>query len=189
MNKKHKVETKRKKSLVRELAEIIIPALLLYLFIHIFLQTVQVDGESMFPNLHNGDYLIASKMSYKVSTPHRGDIVIFLPNNGDPRDYIKRVIAIPGDKLQINNAQVFINGKKLHEDYLNETWIWKTSWNNGTPTILGANQYFVMGDNRNNSTDSRIFGTQNKEQFLGNAWVRLWPLSNFEVFAPDSKIY
>jgi signal peptidase I len=138
--------------------------------------------------LQNNDFLIASKVSYKLHDPQRGDIIIFKPNNDASNDYIKRIIAGPNDRLKISKGQVFINGQRLKEDYLPEAWTWSDTWNNGNEDTVPADSYFVMGDNRNHSTDSRFLGYQKKDQFLGKAWVRIWPLSQFRVFSPDSQL-
>jgi signal peptidase I len=178
----------KSKSFIRDLIEVAVLALVLYFLIQFAVQTIHVQGPSMQNTLQNNDFLIASKVSYRLHEPQRGDIVIFKPNNEASNDYIKRIIAQPGDHLRITHAQVFINGKLLKEDYLPEPWTWSDTWNNGNEDVVPADSYFVMGDNRNHSTDSRFLGYQKKDQFLGKAWVRIWPLSSFAIFSPDSKL-
>jgi signal peptidase I len=136
--------------------------------------------------LQNNDFLVASKISYHLHDPQRGDIIVFKPSNDASHDYIKRIIAVPGDHLRIVHAQVFINGHQLKEDYLPEQWTWTDTWNSGNEDVVPPNSYFVMGDNRNHSTDSRFLGYQKKDQFLGKAWVRIWPLSGFRIFPSQS---
>jgi signal peptidase I len=178
----------KQKSFLRDLIEVVLLALVLYFLIQFAVQTIHVMGPSMQNTLENNDFLIASKISYKLHDPQRGDIIIFKPNNDASNDYIKRIIAAPGDRLKISHAQVFINGKRLNEDYLPEPWTWSDTWNNGQEDKVPADSYFVMGDNRNHSTDSRFLGYQRKDQFLGKAWVRIWPLSSFRLFTPDSQL-
>jgi signal peptidase I len=177
----------QQKSFLRDLVEIVVLALVLYIVITFAVQTVHVMGTSMVPTLGDNDFLIASKISYHIHDPQRGDIVIFKPTNelaagSGGKDYIKRIIGVPGDHLRIVHAQVFINGHLLKEPYLNEVWTWTDTYNGGQEFVLATGQYFVMGDNRNHSTDSRFLGPQNKDQFLGKAWVRIWPLSTFKIF-------
>jgi signal peptidase I len=181
-------QPQHQKSFLRDLVEIVVLALVLYFVITFAVQTVHVMGTSMVNTLHDNDFLIASKISYKLHDPQRGDIVIFKPTtelgpNG--RDYIKRIIGVPGDKLRISHAQVIVNGHQLKEPYLPEPWTWTDTYNQGQEFTLGKGEYFVMGDNRNHSTDSRFLGPQNKDQFLGKAWVRIWPLSSFQIFTDN----
>jgi signal peptidase I len=178
---------KKQKSFVRDLLEVVVLALALYIIINFAVQTIHVMGPSMENTLQNNDFLVASKISYHLHNPQRGDIVVFKPSNGSSSDYIKRIIAEPGDRLRIVHAEVFINGHKLKEDYLPEAWTWSDTWNQGNEDVVPAGSYFVMGDNRNHSTDSRVLGYQKKDQFLGKAWERIWPLSDFKVFHPQSN--
>jgi signal peptidase I len=177
----------KQKSFLRDLAEVVVLALVLYVLIQFAVQTIHVMGPSMENTLQNNDFLIASKLDYKLHDPQRGDIIVFKPNNEATNDYIKRIIAGPGDHLRVSHAQIFINGKQLKEGYLPEPWTWSDTWNNGNEDVVPADSYFVMGDNRNHSTDSRFLGYQKKDQFLGKAWVRIWPIGTFRVFTPDSS--
>jgi signal peptidase I len=172
----------KQKSFLRDLLEIVLLALVIYFVIMFLVQTVHVMGQSMEPTLNNNDFLIASKISYHLHAPERGDIVVFRPSTDPSHDYIKRVIGVPGDHLRISHAQIFINGHQLKESYLNEQWTWSDTWNNGTEDLVPADSFFLMGDNRNHSTDSRFLGYQKKDQFLGKAWVRVWPLSDLRIF-------
>ena len=176
------------KSFLRDLVEVVVLALALFIIIQFAVQTIHVMGPSMENTLQNNDFLIASKISYRIHDPQRGDIVIFKPSNEAVNDYIKRIIAVPGDRLKIAHAHVWINDKLLEEDYLPEPWTWQDTWNQGNEDTVPAGQYFVMGDNRNHSTDSRFLGYQDKNRFLGKAWVRIWPLSSLRYFPSDSKL-
>ena len=168
------------KSVLSELVEVGVLALVLYLAIQFVLQTVHVIGTSMVPSLQDGDYLIATKLEYRFGTPQRGDIVIMRDPYDPSKDFIKRVIALPEERLQIHDGVVTINGRRLEEPYLPASPVW-TSNNNwplpagATPQLVPANSYFVMGDNRNVSNDSRFFGPVRREKIEARAHIRIWP--------------
>jgi signal peptidase I len=168
-------------SLLRELVEVVVLAVILYFGISFAVQTVHVEGLSMFATLDDNDYLIANKIDYRLHSPQRGDIIILRPPTDNSKDFIKRVIALPGERLLISGGVVYINGHKLDEPYLPEAWVSYANWSPGGPdgTIVPPNQYFVMGDNRNRSQDSRIFGFIGRDRIDGRAWFRIWPLNNF----------
>ncbi len=167
----------RQKSFFRDTLEVVFLALALYLVIQYAVQTVHVLGSSMVGTLHDNDLLVASKISYKLHAPQRGDIIVFKPPNDDARDFIKRVIAIPGDSLRIVKGVVYINGEVLNEPYLPERWTYNNTWPaDGSAQVVPPNHYFVMGDNRNHSSDSRTFGFIELNSILGKAELRIWPL-------------
>jgi signal peptidase I len=168
-------------SLFRELAEVVVLAVILYFGISFAVQAVHVEGLSMWATLDDNDYLIANKVDYRLHNPQRGDIIILRPPTDNSKDFIKRVIALPGERLLIRSGVVYINQRKLDEPYLPEAWIAYTDWpsNNPNGQVMGANQYFVMGDNRNRSQDSRIFGPITRDRIDGRAWFRIWPLNHF----------
>jgi signal peptidase I len=168
-------------SLLREVFEVVVLAVILYFGISFAVQAVHVEGLSMYATLDNNDYLIANKIDYRLHAPQRGDIIILRPPTDNSKDFIKRVIALPGEKLLIRDGYVYINGHKLDEPYLPEAWTTFNNWpNDGTDgKVMGPNQYFVMGDNRNKSQDSRIFGPIGRDRIDGRAWFRIWPLANF----------
>lgn len=129
----------------------------------------------MEPNLHDGEYVLIDKISYLLHPPDRGDVVVFLPPNED-RDYIKRVIGLPGDTVEIKGGQVYVNGVALDEPYL------KYSTNSEMPArVVEEGRYFVMGDNRNNSSDSRSFGSITPQSIVGRAWLVYWPPSDWST--------
>jgi signal peptidase I len=166
-------------SLLRELFEVIVLAVILYFAISFAVQTVHVEGLSMFATLEDNDYLIANKIDYRLHAPQRGDIVILRPPTLSTTDYIKRVIALPGERLLIRDGFVYINGHKLDEPYLPEAWTVNTEWGTPNGEVIPPNQYFVMGDNRNRSQDSRVFGPIGRDRIDGKAWFRIWPLGHF----------
>ena len=169
-------------SLLREVGEVVVLAIILYFGISLAVQAVHVEGLSMYATLDNNDYLIANKIDYRLHPPQRGDIIILRPPTDNSKDFIKRVIALPGEKLLIRDGYVYINGHKLDEPYLPEVWTTLNNpppWSVGDGAVIPANQYFVMGDNRNRSQDSRIFGPIGRDRIDGRAWFRIWPLDHF----------
>jgi signal peptidase I len=167
--------------LVTDLAEVILLALGLYLIINFAVQTVHVMGPSMYPTVQDQDYLIATKIDYHFHPPQRGDIIIMRDPLDSSRDFIKRIIAVPGDRVLIGNGHVYVNGHQLEEAYLNhESWTGYPSWPASSPAnpqgqLMGHDEYFVMGDNRNNSSDSRVFGPIHRDHIEARAWIRVLP--------------
>lgn len=175
-------ETSSASSLLREVAEVVVLAIILYFGISFAVQAVHVEGLSMYATLDDNDYLIANKIDYRLHPPQRGDIIILRPPTDNSKDFIKRVIALPGEKLLIRDGYVYINGHLLHEPYLPEAWTTLNNpapWSVGDGAVIPANEYFVMGDNRNRSQDSRIFGPISRDRIDGRAWFRIWPLDHF----------
>lgn len=159
--------------------EIAIILLITWLIITFVAQNTKVSGQSMEPTLHDKDFLIINKFIYNFTKPAKGDIIVF-PHNGNNKElYIKRVIGLPGDEIELKNAQVYVNGAALYEDYISETTIEKG--NITFPFTVPEGEYFVMGDNRNNSRDSRFtdVGTVPLDEIVGKASVRLFPMSDF----------
>lgn len=146
-------------------------------------ENVNVDGESMYPNFNTGDYVIASKLDYHFHAPERGDVVIVHDPAVDPRNLIKRVIGVPGDRLLIRDGTVYINGRALREPYINpEPWVQAADYpgpQEPDGVVLAPGRFFVMGDNRNHSTDSRAFGTVSRSSITAKAYLRIWPIDQF----------
>ena len=140
----------------------------------------------MYPTLNNDDYLIATKIDYRLHAPQRGDIIIMRDPFDPSKDFIKRVVALPGERLLIRNGQVFINGRLLTEPYINpEPWTVNANYpiaggpGDNQPYVVPPNEYFVMGDNRNRSSDSRVFGAVRRDQIEARAWLRVIPVNRF----------
>jgi len=153
---------------------------LTYLLIHYVGQRTQVKGSSMEPTLSNADNLIVDKLSYRFSDPKRFDIIVFPYLYTPDTYYIKRIIGLPGETVQIDGAgNIYINGELLQENYGAE--VIDNPGLASDPITLGADEYFVLGDNRNHSEDSRFPDVANikKENIIGRAFVRLWPLTKF----------
>lgn len=148
-------------------------------------QRTQVDGQSMEPTLYNEDNLIVDKISYRFKDPQRFDIIVFPPYQ-DEEDtfYIKRIIGLPGETVQIDQAgNIYINGEILQEGYGKEIIKADHIGLAAEPVVLGSDEYFVMGDNRNNSLDSRAWqvGNIKRDDIIGKAWVRIWPFQRIGV--------
>ena len=147
-------------------------------------QRTEVEGASMENTLHNGDNLIVDKLSYRFHDPERFDIIVFPYQFQDNTYYIKRIIGLPGETVQImDDGSIYINGEKLEENYGMEVIKPETIGRAAEPIELGDDEYFVMGDNRNNSSDSRtdMVGNITRENIIGKAWLRIWPVSDFGV--------
>jgi signal peptidase I len=199
-----RAESVKRKSVLREVVEVVVLALVIYFAVTSLIQTVRVSGLSMYPTLKDQDYLIATKFDYRLHHPHRGDIVTLKPpcsagpnspldSQACSEDFIKRVVAVPGDRLSIVNGRVSVNGRAASEPYLrrDQTWTVNANWPAQNPAqgqVLGADQYFVMGDNRNFSTDSRIFGPISGEAIQTHAWIRLWPPGTIGTVGPGPSL-
>lgn len=147
-------------------------------------QRTEVEGASMENTLHNGDNLIVDKLSYRFHDPERFDIIVFPFQFQDNTYYIKRIIGLPGETVQImDDGSIYINGEKVEENYGMEVIKPETIGRAAEPIELGDDEYFVMGDNRNNSSDSRtdMVGNIKRENIIGKAWLRIWPVSDFGV--------
>ena len=147
-------------------------------------QRTEVEGASMENTLHNGGNLIVDKLSYRFHDPERFDIIVFPFQFQDNTYYIKRIIGLPGETVQImDDGSIYINGEKLEENYGMEVIKPETIGRAAEPIELGDDEYFVMGDNRNNSSDSRtdMVGNITRENIIGKAWLRIWPVSDFGV--------
>lgn len=162
--------------------ETIVVALSIFVVVYLFLvQPHEVKGGSMEPNFYNNEYILTDKISYKFSPPVRGDVIIFESPTNPDLDYIKRIIALPGEKIKIQHGQVFVNGQRLDELYLSTATYLPAdnSIHEGEEITIPEGSYFVMGDNRPNSSDSRVFNAISEKRIVGKAFLRYWPPSKF----------
>lgn len=146
----------------------------IYLFVA---QFHKVSGNSMVPTFHTGDYLITEKVSYRFRNPKYREIVVLKNPRDESQDFIKRIIAVPGDTVEIKNGTVYLNNQPLKENYLPVGTLTRAGAfiTEGTSIKAGNNQYFVFGDNREHSSDSREWGPVTKEELIGRALFRYWP--------------
>ncbi len=165
-----------------DIIEVIVFAIAIFLFVYLLvLQPHKIKGDSMQPNYPDGEFLLADKVTYRLREPKRGDVIVFQAPVSPDEEYIKRIIGLPGEKVSVNGGRVFINGERLNEQYLSRTLI--TSPGNfakeGEEILVPKDYYFVLGDNRNASSDSRAWGFVPFKSINGRAWVIYWPPENF----------
>jgi signal peptidase I len=162
--------------------ETIVVSLAIFALVYIFLfQPHQVDGRSMEPNFHNGEYILTDKVSYRLHEPKRGDVVVFHSPQDERVDFIKRIIGIPGDMVELKGGYVYLNGTKLEEQYINDPGQVAPGrfMHENMPVEVPMGQYLVMGDNRLHSSDSREWGFVTRVEIVGRAFFRYWPIPQF----------
>lgn len=181
-SKKGKKENKVMNSII-EWVKVFASAIVLAFVITLFIKPTLVRGDSMVPTLHENDYLIINKIGYRISEPKNGDVVVFKSDlaqeDGTNKNLVKRVIGIPGDKVVIKDGNVYVNGKQLQEDYLEEG----TYTEGDTDITVPENKIFVLGDNRKISLDSRseLVGLVDIDKLEGKVFVRLYPFNDIST--------
>lgn len=157
-----------------ELTKWIVVGIIILTLTHFFVATISiVDGISMEPNFHDNEYIIVDRYQYNFGTPSRGDAVVLkFPGDPEYKKYIKRIVGLPGEQIEIKNGEVFINGAKLNEPYIPGV---QTLADHPIDLTLPPDEYFIMGDNRPNSNDSRIWGTAGRRFLIGKAWFEIFP--------------
>lgn len=160
--------------LIREVVETIALTLLIFIAIRFAVQSFRVDGPSMEPGLHTDEFVLVNQVAYLFSAPQRGDVIVFHYPLDTSKDFIKRIIGLPGDTVQTTSSKVIVDGQVIHEPYISQPFNFVSqAWK------LGPNQYFVMGDNRDNSLDSRTWGPLDRSYIVGKAVAIYWPVSNW----------
>lgn len=161
-------------SVFKEVFQTFFISLAVFLVVYIFLvQPHRVKGDSMLPNFFNNELLLTEKVSYRFGEPERGDVIVFKAPKRQNVDFIKRIVGLPGDSVKIENGAVFINDVELDEPY-------ETQKTQGVESLtLSQNEYFVLGDNRSSSSDSRSFGPIEKDNIRGRVFVVYWPIGSF----------
>ncbi len=164
--------------LFSEIIESVAIAVILAVVIRVFLfQPFYIPSGSMEPTLTKGDRIIVNKLIYRFKEPQRGDIVVFKYPVDPKRDFIKRVIGLPGETLQIKNSKLYINGVPISQPFLPEG----LKYGDFGPVDIPEDRYFMMGDNRNNSEDSRVWGTLPRENIIGKAIFIYWPVDRIKA--------
>lgn len=156
--------------LAYEVLETVVLAAVIWLVVNFATARFVVDGNSMEPNFHSGQLLVVNRLVYRYGTPQRGDVIVFRFPGNTTDDYIKRIIGLPGEVIVIENSHIYVNDKILEEPYLDSN----ISMSSGQ-WVVPADNYFVLGDNRAHSSDSRSWGMLGKEYIIGTAWVSYWP--------------
>lgn len=168
--------------------ETIVVALVISIVLYLFIMTPhEVIGSSMYPTYKDGEYLMANKIVYKLSEPKRGDVIIF--KYSETQDFIKRVIGLPGDQVMLKDGYIYINGNKLDESGYLDSSVYTNGGeylHEGETITVPEGQYFVCGDNRQHSSDSRTFGPIEKANIKGKAWIVYFPFSNFRLAEHES---
>ena len=144
-------------------------------------QNFRVEGFSMEPTLHTNEYLFVNKLAYVVGEPQRGDIVVLRFPLDPRRDFVKRIIGLPGEEVEVRGGYVYINDRPLLEPYIKD----RPAYHYG-PARVPPNDYFVLGDNRNNSDDSHVWNWLPREYLIGKAWVAYWPIQAWGVLQHDA---
>jgi signal peptidase I len=158
--------------------------ILIFLAIHFTVQNYQISGPSMQNTLHNNQFVLVNKVAYLFHSPERGDVIVLHEPDQPTRDLIKRIIGLPGDTIKLDGSNVWVNGTELNEPYITQ------KYNPGANTLtVPANQYFVMGDNRPVSEDSRYFGFVPKDYIVGKAILVYWPLNQWQMLNTYSSVY
>lgn len=154
---------------ILDIVETVVLSAILFLGINAISARIRVDGFSMEPSLHNGEFVIVNKLAYQFSEPKHGDVIVFRYPRDPDQEYIKRVIGLPGDRVQIINGEVYINGQLIEEPYIAAAPRYQSEWS------VPDNSLFVLGDNRNNSSDSHNWGPVAMEYVIGRALFVYWP--------------
>ncbi len=158
-----------------EVVQILVMAFVLYFIIDAVLGRVLVQKVSMEPTLMQGEILMVNKLAYKFGEVEYGDIVTFHYPNNPERDYVKRAIGLPGDVVEVKDGQVWVNGLELYEPYISAAPEYEGVWE------IPEGQYFVLGDNRNPSADSHVWGYVPEENLIGEAFAVYWPINRIRV--------
>ena len=165
------------RSLLRETLETILLTVIIFLVLNTATGRFQVRGSSMEPTLHDGQYLVIGKLVYWIHPPERGDVIVFQPPNNPSDDYIKRVVGLPGEELEIRDGMVWADGVLVEESYISNPGSYSGAWR------LEDGEYFVLGDNRDNSSDSHSWGVLPRENVVGKAWLCYWPPEQWSLVA------
>jgi signal peptidase I len=159
--------------LLRALGEVLQTLLiagLLFVGVNLVTARIRVEGSSMEPSLHDGEFVVVNRLAYKLEDLQAGDIIVFHFPLDPSRRFIKRVVGLPGDTVQVQGGNVYVNGQQLHEPYIAAPPRYSGEWR------VGADQAFVLGDNRNNSSDSQNWGMLPLEEIIGKAVIVYWPV-------------
>ena len=164
------------RAFARQILGTLIMAIVIFLLLQTTVQSCVVVGCSMEPNFHEGQRLLINKAVYHFREPERGDVIVFHPPTTQQADFIKRIIALPGDTIEIRMGTVFVNGSQLGEPYIKDPPSYTLHQQK-----IREDEYFVLGDNRNNSSDSHTGWTVPRQNIIGKAWLSIWPPTEWGV--------
>ncbi|KKQ91726.1 MAG: Signal peptidase I [Microgenomates group bacterium GW2011_GWC1_39_7b] len=167
-----------------DILEVVVFAVGIFFFVYLLIMRPhKIKGQSMHPNFPDGEYLLTEKVTYYTRSPKRGDVVVFTPPISETDEFIKRIIGLPGERIMLKDNRVYINDTLLTESYLsNDIYTENEGFlKDGENYTVPTDQYFVMGDNRPHSSDSRSWGSITKKSISGRAWIIYWPLNLSEV--------
>lgn len=179
---------------VLDTVQAIVLALSVFIIVYLFLfQPHQVKGNSMVPNFENGEFLLTNKISYRFGAPQRGDVIVFKAPPSEPCaeiecEYIKRIIAIPSERVMVSQGKVFVNGELFNEPYLSKDFVTNSGsyLSENVEKVVPEGYYLALGDNRSYSRDGREFGPVPIDTIIGKAWITYWPIKKFGfVKSPD----
>lgn len=174
----------KRSHLAREIVETVALTILIFIVIRFAIQSYHVEGPSMQPGLNSNEYVVVNKVAYVLHGPERGDVIVFHYPLDTTQDFIKRVVGLPGDTVHTDSAHIWVNGVQLSEPYIS------TASNPVAKTWqVPSDQYFVLGDNRPDSTDSRYWGFVPKNFIVGKAVIIYWPITNWQFVNTYSAVY
>jgi signal peptidase I len=165
-----------------DIIEVVVFAIAIFLFIYLLvMQPHRIKGSSMEPNFHDGEYLLSDKITYRLREPQRGDVIVFEAPGASGDEFIKRIIGLPGDKVSVKDGRVYLNAEMLNEIYIPTTTVTGggSFLREGSEVTVPDNFFFVLGDNRSFSSDSRAWGFVSKTKITGRAWFIYWPPEKF----------
>ena len=169
-----------------ETIKIVVISLVIIIAVRTYvMQPFFVSGKSMEPNFHDGDYLIVDEISYRIDEPKRGDVIIFRYPKNPKEFFIKRIVGLPGEKIEIENNKIVIYNNENQDGIILDEDIYiplDTKTTGSYSAILKNDEYYVLGDNRNASADSRMWGVLEEHFIVGKAWIRAWPVGDFSMF-------
>jgi len=171
------------RTFIRDVLPILILAVVIFFVQQATLQKFVVDGPSMNYSFHDGQQLLVNKVVYNFHEPERGDVIIFHPPNNEKEEYIKRIIGLPGESVEIKEGTVYINKEDGTALPLDEPYVTEPAKQPFTGDTIPENEYFVLGDNRNNSSDSRNDWTLPRQNIIGKTWLSIWPPDKWGVVA------
>lgn len=171
-------------AVIFDILEAVVTAGAIFLFVYLLiLQPHKIKGSSMLPSFEDGELLLTDKVSYRIGEPKRGDVVVFRAPPSKEDDFIKRIIGLPGETISVEAGKVYVDGTSLKESYIppSVATLSGSFLSEGKQIAVGTGEFFVLGDNRGHSSDSRSWGFIKKEDIVGKAWLVYWPVNKLGI--------